>query len=326
MRPLANRSEPTQRRAFSLVELIVVTVIISLILLIGLPAFNSISLQSNFSKSQQLINGVTTRAHLLAINDRVLTAVRFAPAEWEIDPSGTSGGPNVAGSGKQSLVVYKYSMSPISESNQADVNSDGSPDARFVEYFARIKNGPTATLPNDVWAAPAEALFEFNRDGYEGNYWLRGRLGRFRADAVTSSDNDGDDQLFDADDFLVVFDPERGVRQPRITRSGTATDTREAWPMRSFWVASAGIPGEVRWQRDSAFEVDGPNADDVNPTRPFRRYSASGIALYERSRLAAIGPTVQSNAVPLARRRDAIKQSARTFFVSHTTGSLIGSN
>lgn len=314
------------RPAFSLVELIVVTVIISLILLIGLPAFNSISLQSNFSKSEQLINGVTTRAHLIAMNDRVLTAVRFVPAQWEIDPSGTSGGPNTEGSGKQALVTYKYSMSPISEANQADVNTDGAPDARFVEYFERIKNGPTATLPNEVWAAPAESLYEWNSDGYEGNYWLRGKLGRFAADAVTANQLSVDEDMFDADDFLVVFDPDRGVRQPRITRTGSATDTRESWPMRSFWVASAGIPGEARWQRDSTFEVTGPDADDVNAQRPFRRFSASGISLYERARLVAIGPTVQPQATPLSRRRDAIKQSARTFYVSHTTGSLIGSN
>lgn len=330
---IAGRRGARRVRAFSLIELIVVTVIIALILLVGLPAFNSLSLQSQFSKTQQLVNGVSTRAHLLALHDRVFTAVRVVPADWEIDPAGTSSGPNNKSNGRQALVTYSYKASSIPEGAASDADGDGVPDPQFSERFERVRGGPSAVLSTEVWLAPAECLLQSTPDGYDGDRWLDGAIGRFRADAVDSDATEaGTRNFFDADDFLLVYSPDGGIRPTRTSRSSPSL-TREPWPMKSMFVFQQ--PG-VNWrqpvaadniglqrQRDTGYEVTGNGVTNVDLTKPFRRYSAAGVILYERQRLEALG-VEQSGAVQIAKRREIIRQSGRTYFVSPSDGTLLG--
>ncbi|MFQ5807874.1 MAG: Tfp pilus assembly protein FimT/FimU, partial [Phycisphaerae bacterium] len=191
--PLAARPRSAPlRAAFTIVEMIVVIAVIALVLAIGVPAFNAMTIQQRLSKARQLLNGTLTRTQVISVADRALTAVRLVPAAWHLDKAAAT----ATSARRQVMTTYSYRGTAAANPNRPDL-------VILDERFERIENGPTQLLPPDTWVAPSEALFDTD----SGDAVLDGTIGRFTLDATDTSED-----FLSADDFLIVFDPETGVQ------------------------------------------------------------------------------------------------------------------
>lgn len=295
--------------AFTLVELLVVMLVIIVVIGIGLPAFNSLSLDSQYSQSRQTIAGALTRAHVLAISQRNLIAVRICPAEWV---AGVGGGEGGAVTGRQAISFYSLRTPTV---NPAATNSNNS--ALFgQERFERIESEEVILLPAGVWAAPAEALAEIDEDRdnrpEEGGSVVRGDVGRFRVDAASVAAND---RLFlDADDFLIVFSADGGLVtqvQPKPWRLSAFIPHDPKNNDYSAFVPTSGVEDAGRWRA---------NQEQYSPA--FRRFSFAGVSLYRRDEFRSVA---RDGATPSNReaRRGVLRKSGLTFLVNPTGGALV---
>lgn len=287
------------RPGFSLIELIVVIGIILLILGIGLPAFNSMSIQARQGKARQILNATLTRAHVLAVADRTLTAVRFVPAVWEqVRAEDESSAADRALQGQQVASIYQWRFSPLNSNfNELD-------QVQFNERFERRGNTQVAVLPPDFWVAPAEALREDPASANED--WpeiLDGEIGTFEIDADRRND------FLTADDFLIVFDPQTGL-QPARWPAGSAQNYGER---RSAWHLLAYDPRNGK-QFETAYDTN----NNGNPIlkRPYQRFNFTGLVLYDRERFAAVGNDVADRYEHLSRR-------GLLFYINRNGGNLI---
>ncbi|TWT41806.1 hypothetical protein RAS1_29290 [Phycisphaerae bacterium RAS1] len=289
------------RRAFTLVEMIVVITIIALLLAIAIPGLGTMTSETRFNEAAQTISGVLNRAHFAALADANMVAVRFMPGHWDAsDPSQ----PTKPGE-RQHLATYNY---------VGAVTGTGQGSDPFVnrEYFERRKGADSIILPDDVWAAPLEALdtgrglvdglsFEFGNIG--ANFVLRATPTNraFRLDP-TRIRNGG--PFPNSDDFLLVFDPQSGLR----------TSRPEMHLLKGF------VPGKLS-SNDPSCGVD----DDVrnrevlgDGDEEFRRYSFSGVALYRRSALLQLGASATG-----VNRQDYLRRAGKPYLVRRHGGGLV---
>lgn len=293
--------------SFTLIELLVVMLVIIAVLGIGLPAFNTLSLDSQYSQARQTIAGALRRAHVLAISEKNLIAVRICPAEWVAGATGGDGGAVI---GRQAIVFYSLRTPTV---NPAATNA-GNSALYGLERFERIQGEEFVLLPGGVWAAPAESLWasDIGRDKKEGGPVVAGEIGRFRLDPSGVS---GDDQSFlDADDFLVVFGPDGGL---------FSSVTPKAWELSAYipfdtknadyssFVPTNGVETAGRWRS---------NKGEYDPA--FRRFSFTGISLYRRDQFVSAGRNGPTGAIQQA-RRVAIRKAGLTFLVNPTGGALV---
>ena len=181
------------RRAFTIVEMIVVIAIIALVLVIGVPAFNNMAVQQRMSKARQLLNGTMTRARVLSVNGQRV-AVRVCPAQWYLADESLAR----VSTGRQ--VVSTFAFNALPGGDPTDVES-----AIARDWFEPLADGPMHVLPPDTWVAPSAALV----NDADGDAWLEGEIGEFRIDA------DEHVIFLDADDFLIVFSD--GELRTRVT-------------------------------------------------------------------------------------------------------------
>ncbi|RMF72897.1 MAG: type II secretion system protein [Planctomycetota bacterium] len=281
-----------------MIELIVVLGIIGLVLGIGLPAFNQMSRQSRKNQAEQLLNGAMLRAHVTAVSSRSLVAARIVPGEWTVrteDDLTTAR----ALAGRQVVELYQYSFS---WADPTDIEK-----VEFDERFERLRDVPPIVLPPDIWAAPAEAAKD-PKSGLNNPYdWtaiVDGQIGRFEVDAA----RDGED-FYDADDFLIVFDPQTGV-QASSWPAGSAGNPelrRSAWRMNAYDpVEEAVIPYELQ------------SGNTLNFSRPFQRFNFTGVAIYERQPFLDYTQGLR----PLDRQRW-LRDFATVFYVNRRGGDLV---
>jgi len=291
-------------RGFTIIEMMVVIGVIAIVLAIGIPAFNSMTIQQRESKTRQLLSGTLTRTHIVSVSDATLTAVRIFPAEWHLDPNSVLG--DVAG--RQLLTTYAYRHTYAA--NPDNVNNPNY--VEFDERFERLEDGPTYLLPPDTWIAPSEA-FDLTRSvstpgvesGLLGDRVLTGRIGDFELNIEWN--RAAANAFLDADDFLIVFDPETGV-QPSIVRG----DERPFWRLVAFDPRPAGsTPSAQR-------ETDGWHCNGGRQRDQFRRHNFTGAVIYRREPFAALGV----DASP-AERRAVLQRLGKTFYVNPTGGSLV---
>ena len=295
-----------RRTAFTIIELIVVIGIIALVLGIGLPAFNQMSRQSRKSQAEQLLNGAFLRAHVTAVSLRSPVAVRIVPGEWTVrtDDDQTTGR---AIAGRQVVELYQYQFTSADPQNLNRVE--------FDERFERLRDVPPIVLPPDIWVAPAEAAKDpksgLNKD-YEWGAIVDGEIGEFEVDAARSGE-----QFYDADDFLIVFDPQTGV-QAATWRSGSAGDPdlrQTAWRMTAYDPDPDRRPNTD----DGAiipYELSGGNA--LNYNRPFRRFNFTGVLIYEREAFLDFTRGLR----PLERQRW-LRDFGTAYYVNRRGGNLI---
>jgi type II secretory pathway pseudopilin PulG len=293
--------------------LIVVVAIIGLVLGIGLPAFNSMSASSRLVKTRQLVTGTLARAHAIALSDRTHTAVRFMPSAWEVDDSANSG-TSIGNRNTQLLATYRYVTS--SAGDPANIGN-----IRFSERLERIKNGPSAVLPGDSWVAPAEALdangTAIQRNGASVNLRdavLSGRIGQFELNADRLNEpavpggsftsNNGE-QFLDADDFLIVFDPETGVvgSQRRVPWRLLGYDPRPTGP-----TSRQETPGDY-------------TGNPAALTRPYQRMNYTGVVIYPREPFVALG----ADATPL-NRFNLLSRMGKKYIANKSGGGLLEGN
>jgi prepilin-type N-terminal cleavage/methylation domain-containing protein len=282
--------------AFTIVEMMVVIAIIGLILAIGVPAFNAMTTQQRLSKARQLLNGTLTRARVISISDRTLTAVRVFPAEWHLDQEAASSG---SLAGRQMLATYSYRATHAA--NPSDPSA-----VLFDERFERIENGPTQLLPPDTWVAPSEALFDPGAgDSFDGDAILDGTIGYFTLDATDTRED-----FLSADDFLIVFDPETGVQTQRQLRPDW-----KAWRLLALDPRSDTPTGQL--------ETDGVRYSDGTLRTPFQRYNFAGAVIYQREPFVAVGTASDGDDDLIDARRDVLRRFGQTYYVDRTGGNLV---
>jgi type II secretory pathway pseudopilin PulG len=291
-----------QRGAFTMTEMVVVIGVIVLVLAMAVPGLNAMATQSRHSQATQVVNGALTRAHLAALADMSPTAVRFVPGAWDADESAEPQRPR----NRQHIVLYSYVavpfVNPVTQSIQ------------FREYFERRAGAASTQLPEDVWVAPAEALDDNRREvpvnglatptrmfiNLGADLVLNGRIDdgddfSFRLDAGNPNEN-----FFQADDFLIVFDPQTGLRT-----------TLSPLPLKAYDPLSG--------QEKDRFRIDDP-VEGNNP--PYQRYNFTGVALYGRSAFLSLGRQAGLGQV----RQDWLKDNARPYLVSRFGGELVMGN
>ncbi|MBU0637945.1 MAG: hypothetical protein KKB50_03705 [Planctomycetes bacterium] len=263
--------------AFTIVELIVVITVIVIILAIAIPGLSAMTAEARFSAAQQSINGVLTRAHITALADMSITAVRFMPGRWDRVERMES---QEAGD-EQHAVTYKYVCS-------TDQFSGSNVNVAFSERFERLKGSAPLRLSSSTWVAPVEALATETTSlvGHASPY------GNFGADFVlagvpqTFKRDAGDPSFFNADDFLIVFDPRTGVRGA---------------PEKSQLVGA---------------DLEGPG--NVVESTNIQRYNFSGIVIYKREPFLEVAGSANG-----ADRQLALRRFGRPFFVHRHSGALV---
>jgi len=297
--------------AFTILELLVVIGIIGLILALGLPAFNTMSRDSRLDQARQFLSSTMSRAALIASSERSLMAVRALPAQW-LYPTGESedaGATQETTVGRQALVTYRY-ITASSPPADAPVNVQG--HVMYSDYFKQASSA-VSVLPKDVWVAPSEALVPTTAGRFDGDAVLRGTIGDFELDPDPRTNPS--EQFLDADDFLIVFDPEQGVRST-VWLTGNAPRP-PAWRLYAFDPETPALHPEGRgWER-TGDRWNGVTRDfDIK----FQRYHFGGVTLYQREPFANLGPDAAPDA-----RRDALRQFGETYAISRFGGNLMRS-
>ena len=287
-----------RRRAFTIVELIVVAGIIVLLLSLGLPAFNAMSREANQSKARQLIQGALTRAAIRA-GSGAFVAVRFMPAQWAVTGKSATA-LKAAVDNRQYMATYHWV-------NSAQGNPNNLLTPRFADYFERLDGGAAELLPTGVWAAPSEAIAE--RDNLTANRSaLFGAIGKFEFDASRRNT-----PFLDADDFLIVFGGRDGL-QPSTLRT--------AWQIKGFIPADENGSGrDIEAPGDPASWSSSPGrraAEFNGYARPLTRFNYTGVTLYPREAFVALGVDVEPGP-----RRDLLRRTGLNSFVHPTSGTLI---
>jgi hypothetical protein len=274
----------------------VVIGVIVLILALAVPGLSVMNAEARMTAATQTVNGTLTRAFYLAVSDVNMTAVRFLPANWDVDPNALDS------AGRQHLAIYSYTGLAY------DPDFLGGGKLRYEDYLIRHEGTESIALPADVWAAPLEALSDdvvqlvHEAPGTQGSYLmnppyrlgqqfvLTGQIGTFNVDAGDMSPASG--RLLNADDFLIVIDPKSGV---------------QARPLRPF--------------RMRAFNpVVGYDVDDAPPNNPsvyFQRYGFGGVVMYRRQPFVALGVNAAGRD-----RQAYLQQEGRPFVAQRYNASL----
>jgi len=282
--------------------MLVVMVVIVLLLALGVPAFNSMTRQSRLTQAQQKLNGLLTRANIIAVSDRALTAVRIVPAHWAEAPARDAAYGAQARRDRQAALVYEYRSTSIDPTSLGE----DAPNVRFDERFERLTNDPVTLLPTDTWVAPAEALLSVGNGGFRGDAVVQGIIDNFEVDAVNDAAIGGIDFL-NADDFLVVFDPETGL-QPAYWPEGSQDDPylrRSAWPLLGY---------DPQREIELAYDLSGSEFD---MSRPFRRFNFTGVVIYPREPFVTLG-----RAAAPRDRQEFLRQSGTVYWVNRNGGNL----
>lgn len=293
---IANRDQSTNRdqspdrkgagrvsgrpRAFTVVELIVVIVIIGLILAIVLPGLAKMTSDARFSSASQSVQAAFTRAYVAAQADRNMTAIRFVPGDFELNRDSDETEPT----GRQLMVTYTYRTSTDVE----DPPGSGNFVVQYRERLTRREGSQSVQLPANVWVAPAVTL---ERDGNgvtpTAADLLVGDIGDFRLDPAANT-------FYSPDDFLVVFDPQTGVR------GGVSTGRRNAWPRFQMTATDMTTPASPQ------------ESDKVE------RFNFSGIVIYKREPFLAL----DASATP-DERQEVLRRIGRPYFVHRYSGGLV---
>ncbi len=290
------------RRAFTVVELLVVITVIVIVLALAIPGLNAMSAEARLSSAHTTINGMLTRAYYLSQAELTMTAVRLLPSEWDTAKDGKA-----AAGGRQRLAAYRYVGATTRDNG-------GSFSVSFDEYFKKTEDIASAELPDGVWAAPLEALSHETvyRPNQPGNVlWnslgqdlvLGGTPGKFvfDADRLTEYGSISEaESFFNADDFLLVFDPQNGLR---------------AGPPQTYrlWAYVPGAPTSV-----GPFEADGKNPTvrgDTSGNPGYKRYSFSGVVTYSRE-----GFLAETNA---SGRQEYLQNQGRAYLAHRYGGGLM---
>jgi prepilin-type N-terminal cleavage/methylation domain-containing protein len=309
-------------RAFTLVELLVVVAIIGVILGIGLPAFNSMTAQARRSKTRQLLQGALTRASVLSVADRNLVAVRIFPGAWDqLSETAAATPSGAAGIGSQVIAMYKYvtrAERPLTTGGQNDPSV-----ITYVDRFERIKESPAVILPPDVWIAPIEALItgpngdrtQVDRNGNGGFDAgdtaldeLAGAPGWFDLDCDPRTNQSK--AMLNADDFLMVFDPEQGLVSSRA---------RPVWKMFAYdprptsGINSSPTTGGLETGGDYAYNsFVGRGAYVVGST--FQRMNFTGAVIYDRKKFLSFSQNA---------RTDFLAREGLSLYATGGSGTLI---
>jgi len=275
--------------AFTVVELAVVIGIIVLLIALAVPAFNSMSAQSRHASAVQSINGILTRTHIAAVGERAMMAVRFGPAAWDLDQTAEG----AADKNRQTAVTYRYVTSVEQPNNPSLVYYD--------ERFVRREESQPVRLPSDVWVAPGEGLVTQNMHGYTNfgaDFVLRGNVGEFYLEALDQS-GAVNAEFYNADDFLVVFDPHTG-----LMGGGRPT----AYGLRAYDPVN---------KVESAGNWRGPNANP--PWDPeFNRFAFTGLVIYPREQFAALPADADGQ-----ERQELLRRIGRAYYVNRHSGVLV---
>lgn len=265
------------RRGFTLVELIVVITVIVIVLALAVPGLTAMNNDAREKAAQQTINGLLTRAYYAAVANNTMTAVRFLPAEW--DASDKEQQEEIRG--RQRMTVYSFTPT-------SDVENNGTFTVQFEEYFKRAKDIESETLPRDMWVAPLEALTEKHLTPISANDFPSNNSNFGRDVVLYGEPYGGDNTLFQrdarnyymasnrrftsADDFLIVFDPQSGLR----------TGTPQPW-----WLNAPepkGTDSPLAGTEHAGWRSNG--LVDLNQVgNPYMRYGFSGLVLYGRENL-----------------------------------------
>ena len=283
------RGSTPPRRAFTVVELAVVIGIIVLLVALAVPAFNSMSVQSRHASAVQSINGILTRTHIAAIGERSMMAVRFGPAAWDLDQTAEG----AADKNRQVAVTYRYMTSVEEPFNPGNVYYD--------ERFVRREESQPIRLPSDVWVAPAEGLLSQNLYGYSNfgaDFVLRGNVGQFELEALDQS-GAVNAEFYNADDFLVVFDPHTGLM---------GGGRPSAFGLRAYDPVN-GVESAGNWR--------GANANP--PWNPeFNRFAFTGLVIYPREPFVALGANADGTD-----RQELLRRIGRAYYVNRHSGVLV---
>ena len=290
------------RRAFTVTELLVVTAVILLILGIGVPAFNSMTRDARFAQSVSRLNGMLSRAAITAQADNTSTLVRFAPAEWELDPNLPIGAGDDARrrlTGRMRASLYRY-RSFLENPAQAGQAAEDPNNFLYSEVFRRSDDTEEVVLPPDVWAAPVEALSDTMRLDSR-LHLLNGQWGNPQQNFVQYWYT-GSNTFLDADDFTIVFDPGRGLRRGQVTGPNMNRDAYQQ-------AASVDLT------------VNNPDPSDNRRDVSVKRRFFSGVVFYQRSAFEAFGndtirPTTEA-------RLNLLLRSGQPFYMDAAGGGLI---
>ncbi len=281
------------RDAFTIVELLVVIGIIAIILTVAIPGLSGILAQVRADAATKNVSSMINRAYYTAAADSNLTAIRIFPGKWDYSPTAE---PNQAAN-RQHMALYSF-RSEYRNPATGTLVAPQNPLGQFVEFFARLPGSDSVILPADAWSVPVESL----TGGVEGQRLLTGRLETFGLNPVDEPN------FMDSEDFLLVFDPQNGLR----TDSGWRMNVPTRYIVKAYDPnAPSGGPAE----RIGSFNR-GDQSDRLT------RVGFGGLSFYRRDAYRALDRSPTQPATAAARQTWLLRNS-RSFYVSRLGGGLV---
>lgn len=293
--PVSSTTSLRARTAgFTLVELLVVISVIGIILLITLPGLSGMLRQVRNDAAAKTVSSYISKAYFRAVADSNTTAVRIFPGAWDFSELAEI---NTQSVGRQHLALYSFRGDYRDASGLIQPPNAGI----YTEYFARISEEDSLVLPAEVWAAPAETVSTDAATNANSPYRdaLVGQRDFF------AFSNEANTNFLDADDFLLVFDPQDGLRggfpssnlmKLFDARANRPTNDPSEWLGRNPW-------------------------NSANVER-FLRKNYTGLAFYNRNDFATLDRAPTAPAAGDVRQQW-LQQNATPLFVRRHGGGLV---
>lgn len=296
---------PALRPGFTLTELLVVIAIIALVLAVAVPGLSGMTRDARINSAIATTTGVISRAYIMSQADARMIAVRAVPAEWDRTYDPNSPRPTI---GRQHLAIFNY----VGATERAVWGPSGL-DAQidFQERFERRRDVEAVELPTNVWLAPLEA---WRYAAYTGSsndevrHPLNGDIGRFELDAAAPNN-----RFLDADDFLIIFDPQSGLRLPTWSREAGQV-VRSTFTLKAF---DPGDPSRPNRKFPGERDAERSQRGDVVGNNWFLRHNSGGLVFYDREQFIALGERARASD-----REALLRRIGRPYVVQRFGGGL----
>ncbi len=300
--PLATGHRPLIAPAFTLTELIVVAVVITLIISLGLPAFTALNRAGTFSQVQSTMTSMATRAQIRSYDTKAGLLITRARKNEQRLPQPYINDPDRDNPAQNHQVVRLVTRAPypdrpdnpneVNDPNNFDIPlndlpNQGKDGSTNWPYYRQVDETEPVVLSETTWAAPDYAADarpgNSNRPLLDEREFEDKRLVDLKTRFPAGGSDNDSESLVNA--FFIIFDQGQTVRDAFTPepRNGICDEIKNPFLRFTFVNSSDDLGDDHKkvCRRSFHLEFD-PNRSEVSG-------SARGAVLYDRRGLVDAG-------------------------------------